>query len=266
MNELTVGLMIHMLGLGDHVSCNALIRRLIIEHKLEGMYVCAWRQYGPTVRNMFSDDPRIQVVEIYSGGEYHAIRELIQTIKPYKLYLLGHESTPGQTFDDIMPKLTEVYRISYSEAIQKYQYSHKNYYDFLGVDWKHRFISTYYDRNIQEESRVFDKLNPNHEEYVFVQDDPNRGFSFDNNKLLELTGSTKIIYNDPSEEILDLGMIIQNAKQVHVMESSIRCLIETIPTEGVEFYLHHYIRNTERLVYDGKICHVETRKPWNVIL
>jgi hypothetical protein len=61
-------------------------------------------------------------------------------------------------------------------------------------------------------------------------------------------------------------LLIQNAKQVHLMESSFRCFVETLPTEGVEFYLHHYIRNSERLVYDGKICPRETRKPWQVIL
>ena len=62
------------------------------------------------------------------------------------------------------------------------------------------------------------------------------------------------------------GTILQNAKQVHVMESSLRSLIEVLPMEETELYYHQYIRNTDRMVINGKINPIETRKPWQVIL
>jgi hypothetical protein len=119
---------------------------------------------------------------------------------------------------------------------------------------------------MKEESRVFDKLNPNHEEYIFVHDDPNRNHRLNMDLVKELVGKDiKVIRNDPSESIFFYPMILQNAKQIHMMESSFRCLIEGIPTEGTEFYFHHYVRKTDGLVYDNKICPVETRKPWVVL-
>jgi hypothetical protein len=260
-----VGFIVHMLGLGDHISYNGLIRRLLIDHNLDCIYVGAWPQYYSSVQRMFSDDPRIIVVNISSGAEYHYIREYFKQIKPSHWYLLGHTILPGQPFEDLVTPDTKYYQISWGELREIYPYGHRNYYEYLNIDWKHRFISCYFNRNIPEETRVFNKLNPNHEEYIFVQDDGRRGFSLDMNIVQKYSGNYKIIYNDTTENLFDMYMILQNAKQIHLMESSVRCLIETIPMENGEFYLHHYIRNSERLVYDDNICPIETRKPWVVL-
>jgi len=266
MSEKNIGFIVHMLGLGDHISYNGMIRRLLIDHELDGVYVGAWRHYAPAVKHMFRDDSRIQVVPIDSGSEYHQIRHLVSAIKPAAWYLLGHTVLPGQPFDDLVTKDMKYYQVSWAELKDQYSYGHRNYYEFMEIDWSHRFMSSYYHRDIPEETRVFNKLNATNEDYAFVQDDPRRGFKFDMRKIQELTGDLKIIYNDTSENIFNYGILLQNAKQIHLMESSMRCLVETLPTEETSFYLHHYIRNTERLVYDGKICPVETRKPWQVIL
>lgn len=260
-----IGFIVHMLGLGDHISYNGMIRRTLIDHELDGIYVGAWNHYLPSVERMFSDDPRIKVVGINSGSEYLHIRHYITSINPTILYLLGHNILPGQPFEDLVKPGMGYYQISWDELKATYPYGHRNYYSFMEIDWKHRFISCYYNRNLDVEQQILNQLNPNKEDYAFVQDDASRGHCFDENKLKELTGDLKIIYNNSSISIFDLTMVIQNAKQIHLMESSLRCLVESIPTEDTKFYLHHYIRNTERLVYDGKICPVETRKPWQVI-
>ena len=256
-----------MLGLGDHISYNGLARRLIFDKQLDKLYILAWEKYAYLVAYMYRDEPRIQVVAIRDGLEYHDSRAAISHYNTGAVYLLGHAVLPGQPFEDLIGPDVEYRQVSWADLSAKYPYGHRNYYEFMNIDWKHRFTDTIYVRDMKEEERLFNKLNPNHEEYVFVQDDPRRGFSFDKDKVLNLIGKdVKIISNDTSENLFHYGMIVQNAQQVHLMESSFRCFVETVPTEGVEFYLHHYIRNSERLVYDGKICTVETRKPWQVIL
>ena len=262
-----VRLVFHMLGLGDHIVFNGMVRRLLVQHSLEGIYVLAWDQYASQVSYMFRDDTRIQVISIQSGNEYIHSRHVIKQVDPNYLYLLGHTILPGQPFEDLVKPHTKYYQASWKEISEKYPHGNEGYYLFSEVDWHNRYTSYYCQRDMQEESRLFDKLNPNHEEFVFIQDDFRRGFTFNEEKVLELVGKdVKIINNDTSENIFHYGLLLQNAKQIHLMESSFRCFVETIPTENVEFYLHHYIRNTERLVYNGKICPVESRKNWKVIL
>lgn len=264
---MTTGVLFHMLGLGDHISYNGMARRMVNEKRMDALYILAWHQYAQSVAYMFSDDPRIRVVAIGSGMEYVHSRQVISQINPDYIYILGHAVLPGQPFDDLARPDAKYYQESWASMSSRFPGGHECYYNSIEMDWKHRFTSFHYPRNMQEENRLFNKLNPDHKEYVFIQDDPSRGFSFDKEKVLSLVGKDVIIINnDKTENLFNYGLLIQNAKQVHLMESSFRCFVETLPTEGVEFYLHHYIRNSERLVYDGKICPRETRKPWQVIL
>lgn len=264
---MTTGVLFHMLGLGDHISYNGMARRMVNEKNMDHLYVLAWHHYGQAVAYMFRDDPRIRVVGINSGAEYQQSRQIISEINPDYLYILGHDVTPAFPFEDLVRPNTKYFQESWTSMSNRFTGLHEIYYNSIGMDWKHRYVSSYYQRDMQEENRVLNKLNPNHEEFVFVQDDPNRGFTFNKEKVLHLAGKdVKIIHNDTSENLFHYGLLLQNAKQIHLMESSFRCFVETLPTEGVEFYLHQYIRNTGRLVYDGKICPRETRKPWQVIL
>lgn len=256
-----------MLGLGDHIAYNGLVRRLIVEQKLNLIYVGCWGQYLQQVKFMYRDDERIIPSPLVSGGEYTSIRKKIDELKPTHIYLLGHKELPGQPFHDLAKPGVVFYQKFFDDLDDVFPYLHKRWYCYLGIDWKHRFISSYYHRDLEEENRVFNKLNPDHEEYAFIQDDPDRGFFFKPEVLKELVGDLKVIRNDKSESMFNHGIIIQNAKQVHVMESSIRPWIETLPTdESTDLYLHHYVRNTHFLVKDGKLSEHEVKKPWNLIL
>ena len=70
-----------------------------------------------------------------------------------------------------------------------------------------------------------------------------------------------------SELIFNLGKVITNAKEVHLMESSIRCMIENFKDEivsnGVKLYLHYFrggpYLNKELNKWNG------TNLPWNIV-
>lgn len=259
-NTITV---FHMQGLGDHISYSALIRRLLIKHNADEIFVMCWAHYAQTVAFMYRDDIRIKIVPITSGRELVESRHAVSQLNSKYIYIFGPDRG---IWDDLFHKETQLNQLTVNESLEKYPWGHRNYYDFSGIDWKYRFTETLLARSLEHENMVFNKLNPNHEEYVFVQDDPYRNHHMNMDLVKDLVGKdVKVIRNDPSEMLFFYPMILQNAKQIHIMESSFRCLLETIPTEGVEFFLHHYIRKTDRLVYDSKICPVETRKPWIVI-
>jgi hypothetical protein len=235
----------------------------LIEKKADEIFVLCWAHYAPAIAFMYRDDQRIKVVPITGGRELFDCCNIIPQVNSKYLYWLGHSDAFPSEY---LASDVEYHGASWGFLSDNYSWLHRCYYEYSKVDWKYRFTEFSFARSMENEFRVFNKLNPNHEEYIFVHDDPSRGHHLNVNLVKDLVGKDiKIIRNDPSEMLFFYPMILQNAKQIHLMESSFRCLIETIPTESVEFYFHDYVRRTGRLVYNDKICPVETRKPWVVV-
>ena len=61
--------------------------------------------------------------------------------------------------------------------------------------------------------------------YIFIHDDAKRGFTIPDSLI---DPKFNIIRNDPKNSIFDYGLILENASQIHLMESSIRCMLETL--------------------------------------
>lgn len=265
------GVYFGMQGLGDHISSNGLIRTLIRKHKLDDIYVLVWTHYSNQVAYMFRDDPRIKICSIDNGAEHLQARRFIREIKPTHLFWIGHQVTDRYPIHDLVDENMLFVQRSFDQLRIDYQDKeydcHQLYYACCDVPFKHRFDDFYSARNFSEEERIFNKLNPNHEEYIFVHDDAARGFEMPEYIIRHFAGPTiKIIRNDVTENLLDYSMVIQNSKQCHTMESSLRCFVETIPCEETAFFLHHYIRKTEPFVYNDRIAPGATKKRWNLIL
>jgi len=60
-------------------------------------------------------------------------------------------------------------------------------------------------------------------------------------KLEELTGTKdiKIIRNDITENLFHFGMVLEEAKQIHCMESAFRSLVEILDTTD-ELFFHNF--------------------------
>jgi hypothetical protein len=88
-----------------------------------------------------------------------------------------------------------------------------------------RFDGFSYSRNLSEEEEAYNRLNPTGEPYIFVAiDDPARGMIAPSRNCIQT--DLLVIENPRDISIFSLGKILENAKEVHLMESSIRCLIE----------------------------------------
>ena len=268
-----IGMLFTMQGIGDHIMFNGMVRRLLIEHSLTKIYVVALSEYLHIVSFMYRDDTRIQVLSIDSGDEHIGVADHLQAIVPDTVYILGHEirqGVPGYCFDKFLHPKTQKYQVSWDELSKTTIYGNQSYYDFMGIDWKHRFVSFYYQRDLYIEQNVFNALNPKHEEYIFVHHDTTRGFNINPEKLFDIAGQDIKIILAPmmthtNMNPLHFGMLLQNAKQFHAMSSSFACLAEGLDMDYVELYMHQYVRNAGRFVRDGKTCPSETRKPWKVI-
>ena len=72
---------------------------------------------------------------------------------------------------------------------------------------------------------------------MFVHDDPSRGLVITEKQV----GSDfPIVRNDMSENIFHFGKLLENAKEVHLMESSIRCMIESLDTDDVRLVFYSF--------------------------
>lgn len=211
----------HHLGLGDHIICNGLVRTLLNGGKVyAGLGVFAKEEHTIKVRRMFDDENKITVIpipkninEIAFTNHYIATNNIINFIR------CGFGGIDNFYSMGMIKKFDEVF------------------YCMAGIPHKSRWSNFKIRRDMDEEARIFNKLNPNKEKYIFVHDDVNRGMVINPNNPNNL----KIIKNDITESIFDMSMILENATEIHCMESSMRCLIEHVKT-NCPLYLHTSIR------------------------
>lgn len=258
-----------MQGLGDHLVMSPLARALIRRKDIEKMYVLSWAHYAEQVDYLYKDENRIQIIAINYGNEGPQIKDIIKNLKPKYSFMMMHPNAVAYDgyFQDIKPYTENLYEVPASYMSVNPWHLHRFYYDYMNVPWEERYNNFYFERNFKEEERVFNKLNPNHEEFVFVVDDSHRGFNCDKQKLQDLIGSNKykIIHHDTTEPLFYYTLLLQHARQIHMMETGWRCFVETLPENTVEYFYHHYIRKNTDVVKNGKMCPQETHKPWKLV-
>lgn len=113
---------------------------------------------------------------------------------------------------------------------EKYSYDPKKYwdqsfYEKIGIDYEVKYKFNLIERNLESEDSACKKitglsLNDNDNIFSFVHDDPDRGIS-----LLPKT-DLKIIKNNKDIDIIDMLGIMEKAKELHMMGSSLLCLAE----------------------------------------
>jgi hypothetical protein len=213
----------HHVGLGDSIECNAIVRQYA--NLYDKVFVFAKYIYTDTIKYMYRDLKNIEIVSIANSNPQE--RMDVDLFFKKNLYvekiIIGHED---------YSKFYEYYN-------QKGYSCSEAFYDLAKIDYKNKYNNFFVKRNNDEEDRVFKKLNPKNEKYIFVHDDPSRGFE------IKINSSYKIIKNDISENIFYMLKILENAEEIHCMSSSVLCLIDCL-SEKIQFkklFLHSSVRS-----------------------
>ena len=230
----------HHLGLGDHIDCNAIARIYLNEYRYDKVHVFAKQRYSDMINFMFRDEPRINVITIPGEDEGAEITEVLKTQGAKRLVKIGHDSYPWGQEQNLNMGCAEIF------------------YKLVGIEFNRRFDDFYFDREPLEEERLCKKLNPDNERYIFVHDDPARGFEIPEEKIKELAGDCKIIRNDMTENIFHFCKLFENAHQIHCMESSFRSLVETLDIKG-ELFFHNFREGASGFLGNS------TKQPWKEI-
>jgi hypothetical protein len=188
------------------------------------------------IEYMYRDNPDIVVVEIDKNkDEYKQVSEYVESGVCSHFLRVGHEFYPFE---------------------QEEQYD-KNcwefFYDQVQMPYEVRINYFHVERDPDEEERVLKKLNPSGEPFMFVHDDPARGFSVDRKYILN--EDLKEVQNDISENAFHFLKVLEEAQEIHCMESSFKSLIDLYAQTDKLFY--HDFRNHPLGNY--------TNKKWEVI-
>lgn len=210
----------HHLGLGDHIICNGMVRHF---HKQYGyVKLFCYEHNIKNVHYMYRDLINFELIPVKSDYEADSIlNSLSPEINKIKV---GFNRLP-----EFMDPLT------FDAA----------FYKIADLDFNVRLDEFYLERELDKEKEILDRLNPTNEKYIFIHDDASRGFKIDESRI---TSDYKKIYNDNSIPLFHCISLIENAEEVHVMQSSIKDLINSFKFDKPKFFLHEYVRNYSHLL------------------
>ena len=210
----------HHLGLGDHLHCNGMVRYILKDDMLlsyDKVGVFAKSSYYDMVKYMYRDDDSIEVIEIDGNNEYQDVYEYMMNNSDSDFLRVGHENYPGPGYEE-----------------QTGKNCCQIFYEQVGIPYDVHYDMFHIERDLDEEKRVYDKLNPSGEPFIFVHDDPDRGHTLDRSHFLN--SKLKVIENDLDENIFHFIKILENAKEIHCMESCFKILVEFFSTTDKLFF------------------------------
>lgn len=205
----------HHLGLGDHIICNALVR--ILSKNYENVTLFCKTHNFLSVSKMYRDLVKVKILLVTDDTEaYNIYSNLDHNVDKVKV---GFEYLNGNI-----------------------KHFDKKFYSQFDIPFIERYNSFYYERDVLIENKVYDLLNPNNKKYLFLHDDKSRGYEI--NTLDGVDNDLLIIKPDKSLQftIFDYLKLIENAQEIHCIDSSFKSLIDSININNKNMYFHTYSR------------------------
>lgn len=214
------------LGLGDHLICNGLIRTLY--KKEEDYTIFVKEKYLESISFMFRD-----------LSNFHFITGEADD----NIYFLQKNQIKSD--DIIYAGFTWVDK-------QKYSFE-ENFYLQNKVEFENKWSKFLVKRDNERESDLFEKLKID-EPYIFIHEDKERGFEINQNLLPDI----RVIKADNSltNNIFDYLKIMENAHQIHCIESSF-LLLADIMNINSNIIFHSYSRQHPDKFFQPKYKNVK---------
>jgi len=219
----------HM-GLGDMILCNAIVRNICKKYKNVVTFVKP--EYEKSIKFMYRDIPNLELIVINECD----IDKLLDTVDVKNKIWLG--------FGNI------------EHLLEKYRFD-ECFYRQVGLKYERRWTDFYVERDKISEENLFSKSGLVKGEYIFIHDDKERGLLIPDKMLPQ--GITHYRPDRAVENIFDYCTIIENAKQIHVMDSCFKHIADSLDLTN-ELYYHVYLRsNRNHNVTNSRLS-------WNYII
>ena len=214
----------HHLGLGDAFLCNGIVRTYADKYPF--IFVFAKPHNAKNVSHMYRDLKNLKVIALDDAG--------------VKFFMMMNPEIKGIS-KYLIVGITSEWFNNFNSG--KYESFDHGFYVAANVPFEDKWNKFYLRRDFESEKNTFYKLLglKDGEEYLFVHDDQERGRFFKPeyiNKGLRVIRPTDF----KNIGIFDFIYIIEHAKEVHVMNSSFSCLIDTMQIYNDNLYYHEYAR------------------------
>ena len=249
----------HHAGLGDYFSCNGIVRFIYQKNKNKNLiYLFVPENFKNIIKPMYKDLRKLRILIIPNKVTFEKFYadQYLKNEQNYELIKIGFDYFENQA------KLHKS-----KKFLHKIQVPNRTFYTCdtifykqLKIPFKNRYKLSYWKRNRNIENKLYNKLVIK-KPYAFVHDDPERGFVIEDKFI---NSSLQIIRNNKKVNILHYGKILENANEIHVMESSIRCMIETINTKNASHHIYMFNKNRfENILYTNKKMKIiGSKKNW----
>lgn len=214
-------LVLHHLGLGDHLICSGLYRQLSREYSR--IFFVVKKHNFQSVKDLLVDTSGITIFPLPNRIADRVQRYLKVLARALKFPHLGL----GYFGSDF---LIPGENIKFDE----------NFYRQASVDFLHRWESFQISRNTDREKKVFETYSVKKGGYVFLHEDVHRGFVIDRS-LINTTLPIVSPKTNSHYRFVDYLMLIENAAEIHCIESSFAALIEGMQI-NVPKIAHRYSR------------------------
>jgi hypothetical protein len=227
---------------GDHIICNGLYRHFASKYDL-----CVFPVKKPMLLNVTSMLSDLHNIEYMVWPSFITRRSTYVASYLFKKlkFDVAKFAWDGDDFPSKIPMTWD-----------------RNIYHQFSLNFNMRWDNFFAPRNIEKENELYELLGCGTGDYAFVHDSPSRNFTIDNSyinpKLIVIKPITKI----NKFSIFDYRKVLENASEVHCIESSFSALIESINLKK-PLYAHRYARPE---VIMNPWHAYSYRLDWNIIL
>jgi hypothetical protein len=221
------------LGMGDQITCNGLVRELYKKHSK--LYVYCKLKYFYSIEFMYRDLPDLHVLPMEEQGAYN----FVSHHKIDKFYKLSFNPT------------TEM-----QQGIPVELTVEKTFYKQAGIDFSKKWESFSVQRDARRETQLFENFRLIPGEYIFIHEDNPRKQTINPELIEDKKVSVFRALPDHTNNIFDFCSIIQNAKEIHVIESCMMFLIDLIFQDcsiTKKLFIHRYTKPIKPFEYPKNI-------------
>lgn len=258
------------LGLGDFINCNGLIRTLSKKIEInDNLYLFTPSRFEKLISFMYRDEPKIKTVSLVINekkikGKTIRKKDISKSLEEEKTMEKFLLSLSDQNYEFIKIGYDFYWPTSNLNLDKDKPWTADMiFYKQMNIPYKFRYTKCYWQRDKVAEEKVFNTLvKDKSKPYAFIHDEPKRGFIIKEENILS---NLQIVRNSSKENIFNFALILERASEIHVMESSIRCMLETLDTSRAQHYLYRFTNGPWKSVpyyIQKKNIFVGTSKKW----
>ena len=211
----------HHLGLGDHIICNGLVREFA--KTFNQVFLFSKPHNFDNVSFMYKDLDNLIVIEAEDSDAVNYI--VSNNLQNYYLRV-GHENmVRGYNFDE-------------------------SFYQQVNIDFEKRWDSFFIERDPKSEDIPFIELNPNNEPYALIHNTGSDGV--DRIDYSKIDDSLKQIVIPKKYGFFDFIKLIENAKEIHCIDSSFIHLVNSLNVGNKKFFHKNYINRNFDFTLKGE--------------